>query len=325
MPDDPSQFLLTATPAEKLRYVAVHMHEATVHIRCTDLAEPGAHARLRMINESNHGAAGVLMSAMHGEPWERLFEGWLTHPVARKHLTDIRDDALRQFREGLGYAMARRQALERDGAVLVGRLLGDQDCDTVIALLAGIDGAGSRNLLAQPEFRELARILRGHAAIAPLLPADAVCVQCTLFAKTPETQWSVGAHQDLSIPVAHRVDAPGFTGWREKEGVLYVQPPVEVLEQLVAVRLQLDPDAAAAGPLEVVPGSHRERRSAADAATFAASTRVAVAPERGGAIVMRPLIVHASGKGDPALPRRVLHFVFAPARLPHGLEWAAAV
>src|SRR5690606_31509228 len=47
-------------------------------------------------------------------------------------------------------------------------------------------------------------------------------------------------------------------------GVLYVQPPVKILEQLVAVRLQLDPDAAAAGPLEVVPGSHRERRTAAD-------------------------------------------------------------
>jgi hypothetical protein len=248
-----------------------------------------------------------------------------TQPSFRESLTDIRDQALRQMRDGMGYAQARRERLERDGVVLIGRVLGDDDCDTAIALLAGIDGAGSRNLLDRPEFRELAKILRGHAALGPLLPVDAVCVQCTLFAKTPDTQWSVGAHQDLSIPVAHRVDAAGFTGWREKEGVLYVQPPVDTLEQLVAVRLQLDPEAAAAGPLEVVPGSHRERRSAADAATFETAKRVPVVPERGGAVVMRPLIVHASGKGDPALPRRVLHFVFAPPRLPHGLEWAAAI
>ena len=217
------------------------------------------------------------------------------------------------------------QRLERDGALLLGILLGDADCDTALAHLAGIAGAGSRNLLDVPGLSELARLLRGHAALAPLLPADAVCVQCTLFAKTPDTQWAVGAHQDLSIPVAERIDAPGFTGWREKEGVLYVQPPIDVLEQLVAVRLQLDPDADAAGPLEVVPGSHRERRSAADAAQFVAAKRVALAPERGGAVVMRPLIVHASGKGDPAKPRRVLHFVFAPPQLPHGLFWATAI
>ena len=217
------------------------------------------------------------------------------------------------------------EALDRDGAVVLAPLLSTAECNAAIALLAGIHGAGSRNLLAIPEIRELASLLRAHRALVPLLPPGSVCVQCTLFAKTPDTQWAVGAHQDFGIPVARRVEAPGYTGWREKEGMLHAQPPVAVLEQLVAVRVQLDPDAAAAGPLEIVPGSHHERKPAAAAAAFTAAQRVPCIPERGGAVAMRPLVVHASAKGDPALPRRVLHFVFGPARLPGGVEWATSV
>lgn len=213
----------------------------------------------------------------------------------------------------------------RDGAVVLGPLIDAHGCDAAIAMLGGIAGAGSRNLLDVPGVRDLAAHLRRHPALAPLLPADAVCVQCTLFAKGTGAHWSVGAHQDLSVPVARRVDAPGFGGWREKEGVLFVQPPVDVLAAMVAVRLQLDPDAADAGPLEIVPGSHRTRLSAAQAATFDASARTACVPPRGGAVVMRPLVVHASAKGDPARPRRVLHFLFAPRHPPYGLKWAVAV
>jgi predicted protein tyrosine phosphatase len=43
--------------------------------------------------------------------------------------------------------------------------------------------------------------------------------------------------------------------------------------------------------------------------------------DRGGALVMRPLILHASSKATSLSQRRVLHFVFGPPRLPLGLEW----
>lgn len=215
--------------------------------------------------------------------------------------------------------------LERDGVVVLPALLDDGACDHILDVLARFDGAGSRNLLEEGEIRMLAGSLRDDPVLAALLPHDAVCVQCTLFSKDADARWAVGAHQDLGVPVAHRVDALGFTGWREKEGVLYVQPPAALLARLVAVRLQLDPDAAASGPLEVVPGSHHRRLSAAEAATFGAATRVPCVPDRGGAVVMRPLVVHASGKGDPAIPRRVLHFVYAPPSPGHGLAWATAI
>ena len=213
-------------------------------------------------------------------------------------------------------------SFERDGFVVLPPLIDAAGCDAALTHTREIAGVGSRNLLDRPPLRDLATHLRSLPALAPLLPPDALCVQCTLFAKGSGTSWSVGAHQDLGIPVAKRIDVPGFTGWRQKEGAWYVQPPTDVLATLVAVRLQLDADAARSGPLEVVPGSHDARLSAADASTFDAAKRVACVPARGGAVVMRPLIVHASGTGDPDLPRRVLHFLFAPPGLPGGLMWA---
>jgi hypothetical protein len=42
---------------------------------------------------------------------------------------------------------------------------------------------------------------------------------------------------------------------------------------------------------------------------------------RGGAMVMKPLLLHASSKASISGMRRVLHFVFGAAELPGGLRW----
>jgi hypothetical protein len=36
---------------------------------------------------------------------------------------------------------------------------------------------------------------------------------------------------------------------------------------------------------------------------------------------MRPLLLHASSRARLPVRRRILHFLFGPARLPHGLVW----
>jgi hypothetical protein len=50
-----------------------------------------------------------------------------------------------------------------------------------------------------------------------------------------------------------------------------------------------------------------------------------LAASRGGALAMRPLILHASSKATSLASRRVLHFVFGPPKLPLGLEWRWAI
>ena len=47
-------------------------------------------------------------------------------------------------------------------------------------------------------------------------------------------------HQDLSIPVREKVPHPALSGWSLKQGTCFVQPPLDVLQQLVAVRVHLD-------------------------------------------------------------------------------------
>jgi hypothetical protein len=196
------------------------------------------------------------------------------------------------------------------------------------AFVGGIgSGAGSRRLLDEAWCAHLAGALRGDARIRSLLPRNALAVQCTLFDKSPTRNWLVAFHQDLSIPVSSRVNCPECSGWSEKEGHLYVQPPVSVLERLVAVRVHIDDCSAESGALRVVPHSHMEGRvdpSQAEALRQRHGETV-IPVAQGGVLLMRPLLLHASSKATSLAPRRVLHFVFAPPKLPFGLEWQWAV
>lgn len=219
--------------------------------------------------------------------------------------------------------------LQADGFAIVADILSVPACERLVRVLARAvgDRAALRELLHVPALSALADALRARPAIAPLLPADAVAVQCTLFAKEPGCNWSVGLHQDLSIPVAARVDAAECSGWSNKKGVWFTQPPAAVLDDLVAVRVQLDPGDAGNGALQVVPGSHRQGRlpmASLSHLGHVSARRTCVVPQ-GGVLAMKPLLAHASGKATSPLPRRVLHFLFGPRDLPFGLAWAHAV
>lgn len=213
---------------------------------------------------------------------------------------------------------------EADGYAVLPDILSAEECAHVAGQvsLAG----GSRNLLAQPWCASLAASLRAHPALAACIPAGSVAVQCTWFEKSAGHNWLVPIHQDLSIPVAARVAEPGLRGWSEKEGVLFVRAPLEVLRQLVAVRLHLDDCAMEDGPLRVVPGSHTRGIIGDDEALAlrqSGAETVCLAGQ-GAVLVLRPLLLHASSKGSGAGRRRVLHFVFGPRTLPFGLDWHTA-
>jgi hypothetical protein len=217
--------------------------------------------------------------------------------------------------------------LDTDGYVVLAPFLDPGECERLVDITArcGDARAGSRRLLQHPAIAGIAARIRALPQLAGLLPDDAVVVQCTLFAKTKDGNWSVTPHQDLSIPVDECIDSPECTGWSRKESMLFVQPPTSVLETLLAIRLQLDDRAEDTGPLEVVPGSHRlGRLKCTDVAGHASGRRVVCVPQRGGAVALRPLTIHASSKSNSPRPRRVLHFLFGPRQLPLGLRWATA-
>lgn len=227
-----------------------------------------------------------------------------------------------------------RSLLERDGFAVVPRVISGRQVARLVAALEAAAGSGGvrrrgevyamRHLLeAVPEVRAVAAAPTVQALVEPLLGARCFVASSLLLDKTPAANWKVAWHQDLSIAVRARKDVPGFAAWSEKAGVPHVQPPAEILARMLTVRLYLDPCAEENGPLRVLPGSHRAGRL--DAAGIR-RWRERVAPvtcvvPQGGALVMRPLLLHASSAADAPGHRRVIQLEFAAHELPAGLEW----
>ncbi|WP_260396945.1 phytanoyl-CoA dioxygenase family protein [Variovorax sp. KBW07] len=223
-----------------------------------------------------------------------------------------------------GNGPAARMLLDEVGHALLPALLPTELLDPLAQSLESALGtsAGSRNLLAQPLCHGMAVHLKTQLNSMGLLDASSVAVQCTLFDKTADRNWLVALHQDTSIP-ASGPQMPVVM----KEGEPYVQPPIDVLQMLLAVRLHLDDCGADAGPLRVVPGSHRAGRldDAQAQAMRADRGEATCIAARGDALLMRPLLLHASSRARSPVRRRVLHFLFGPESLPHGLVWNRTV
>lgn len=219
--------------------------------------------------------------------------------------------------------------LQSKGYQIIRSMISPEEISVVLKELCAVvtSSAGTRNLLHYPWCQSLALRLKTHPQVSQALPENAMAVQCTYFDKNGENNWLVALHQDLSVPVRERVEHAELSGWSEKEGHIFVQPPVELLEQMLAVRVHLDSSEKANGPLRVVPGSHTLGRLTGARAREHRETNgeVTCLVDAGGALLMKPLLLHASSKMQIARPRRVLHFLFGPASPKHGLQWQHAV
>ena len=181
-----------------------------------------------------------------------------------------------------------------------------------------------RNVLSLvPRVREVVRSVEVRGLIEPLLGERVAAVRAILFDKTPDANWKVAWHQDLSIAVKERVEAAGYGPWSVKAGVAHVQPPIHVLQEMVTLRIHLDDCDETNGPLRVIPGSHAEGALDTKRVEELARTgaQVACTGRAGSAVLMSPLILHASSSATTPRRRRVLHVEFAGGDLPGGVEW----
>lgn len=231
-------------------------------------------------------------------------------------------------------AQAITAKIERDGFAVVPRVVTDKKVSEIISALAevssevGASRQGSvyaiRNLLeVVPSLRELAHAQRVRSLVAAVVGADCFVVRAIFFDKTLEANWKVAWHQDLSIAVRRRIETEGFGAWSEKAGVAHVQPPAEILRGMLSVRLHLDACDEMNGALKVFPGSHLGGRlGASEIQRWRESAQpVECHVPRGGALLMRPLLLHASSASSEPRHRRVVHLEFAARELPGGLEW----
>jgi ectoine hydroxylase-related dioxygenase (phytanoyl-CoA dioxygenase family) len=217
----------------------------------------------------------------------------------------------------------------RDGFTIVEQVLDPSEIKELLTVLDIAEQSerargGIRNLLDLiPQVTQLAASSCIRQLVEPVLGESAFAVRGTLFDKTPDANWRVPWHQDLSIAVQERVDADGCGPWSVKAGVVHVQPPVAVLEAMLAIRIHLDDCNEENGPLRVIPGSHNRGRLTAEQirAIPLASPSISCPVRSGGALLMRPLLLHASSASRSPNHRRVIHIDFASTPLPAGLKW----
>lgn len=119
----------------------------------------------------------------------------------------------------------------------------------------------------------------------------------------------------------------GYGPWSSKAGALHVEPPAEVLSQMLAIRIHIDECGEHNGPLRVIAGSHLAGKLDDEQleSLSANSTAVSVTAAQGSIILMRPLLVHSSSVCVADARRRVLHIEFAPLEAISPLKWHTAV
>lgn len=216
-------------------------------------------------------------------------------------------------------------SLDAHGFTIVPNALDASACHALAALLGDANGAGTRGMLSVREVAALAQSLLADL-VRPYLPLGPVPVRGIYFDKRPETNWLVAWHQDLTLALKEQIEMTEFGPWSVKEGVPHVQPPMELLEQMLSVRLHLDDADAGNGALRVLPGTHRLGRLSAEAIQECREIREEVLCEAkaGDVMLMRPLLLHASSRSSSPRRRRVLHIEYAGFKLPAPLEWHEA-
>jgi len=209
------------------------------------------------------------------------------------------------------------------GFARIPAVLDATELSDLLTALGPTTGPGRRGLLSNPSVAALASSRTLLDLVRPHLPAPPVPTRAIFFDKSPDTNWLVPWHQDLTIALREQRDVPGFGPWSTKDGIPHVQPPIPFLEQMLTVRLHLDPTDASNGALRILPGSHRSGRL--DPAQIQQwrerQPEFPCTAAAGDVLLMRPLLLHASARSTTDRHRRILHIEYAGFPLPEGLHW----
>jgi hypothetical protein len=214
-------------------------------------------------------------------------------------------------------SIEKHMKLATEGFEMMRNVFSTETCADLIRELGPVSGAGRRLEAFSPPPRlfELA---------AQRLENTPKAVRAILFDKSPDTNWLVTWHQDLTIAVREKREASGFGPWSVKEGLPHVQPPAELLERMLTLRLHLDDADEENGALHVLPGTHALGKldTARIQALRAEISVHACKAKAGDVLLMRPLLLHASSKSTSERHRRILHIEFSGFELLGGLVWA---
>ena len=145
------------------------------------------------------------------------------------------------------------------------------------------------------------------------------------FDKPEKSNWFVAYHQDLTISVDKKIEIENFENWTIKQNQFAVQPPKEILENNFTIRIHIDKTTKDNGALKVINDSHSRGILRIENLDFENEKETICEVEKGGIMIMKPLLFHASNKTTNNERRRVIHIEFSNQQLPAGLEWSEKI
>lgn len=158
--------------------------------------------------------------------------------------------------------------------------------------------------------------------ISNILGNDYFIVKSIYFDKPEKSNWYVAYHQDLTISVDKKAEIENFINWTKKHNQFAVQPPISVLENITTLRIHLDETNSENGALKVIENCHSKGIYRPENIDWRNEKEATCDVLKGGVMLMKPLLLHSSGRTTNNEKRRVIHIELSNIDLPKELNWA---
>jgi ectoine hydroxylase-related dioxygenase (phytanoyl-CoA dioxygenase family) len=237
----------------------------------------------------------------------------------------------------MNYSVENKYELEENGFTVIENVYSAQEIQQISTIIDSVDTSKdifrkSKDLFAIRQFLkeipatfDLIFTEKLKFIIEQILGNDFFVVKSIYFDKPETSNWYVAYHQDLTISVDTKTILDGFGPWTVKQNQFAVQPPIEVLENITTIRIHLDDTDQDNGALRVIPKSHRKQIYRPQTINWLEETESICCVAQGGLMLMKPLILHSSGRTTNNKKRRVIHIELSNQELPMQINWAERI
>ncbi|PTT71280.1 phytanoyl-CoA dioxygenase family protein [Chryseobacterium sp. HMWF001] len=224
--------------------------------------------------------------------------------------------------------------MTENGFTVINNIFSDEEIEKIIEVIQNIDTSKeafrkSENLFAIrqflkeiPEVKDLIFNENLKTIIKKNFGEKYFVVKSIYFDKPEKSNWYVAYHQDLTISVDKKLELENFGPWTTKQNQFAVQPPLNILENIFTIRIHLDDTDENNGALKVIPKSHAKRIYRPETIDWNLETETICNVEKGGVMIMKPLLLHGSNRTTNGKKRRVIHIEFSDMELPAELNWS---
>ena len=227
-----------------------------------------------------------------------------------------------------------KNSLIENGFTVINNIFSDEEIKKISEVIQNIDTSKEtfrksedlfaiRQFLKEiPEVKDLIFNENLKIIIKEIFGENYFVVKSIYFDKPEKSNWYVAYHQDLTISVDKKVELENFGHWTTKHNQFAVQPPLDILENIFTIRIHLDDTDENNGALKVVPKSHAKGIYRQETIDWNVETENICNVNKGGIMIMKPLILHGSNRTTNGKKRRVIHIEFSNKELPKELNWS---